>query len=298
MPGEPVQQMRSAIEGTIKSQGALLDGLSDWLQGLSHDLVAAGGPKGQSIKNALNGVWLGHALHPALTDVALGAWVTSSLLDLLDEPSAADKALLIGVLSSLPTAAAGAADWSDTQDEPRRAGLAHAILNTGALGCFAMSLLARRSGSRALGAGLSATGLALASVSAWIGGELVYNAGTAVSRTAWEPMGTGDFQVAARAESLSEGQLAAGEIVVDGQTVRLVLLKRGNQVLALSGTCTHWGGPLAEGRFVEGDCVECPWHGSRFDMHDGRVVQGPASVAQPLYEARIREHNAEVRRVS
>ncbi len=65
--------------------------------------------------------------------------------------------------------------------------------------------------------------------------------------------------------------------------------------MALSGVCSHWGGPLAEGRLLEDDCVECPWHGSRFRMQDGAVQQGPAAFDQPVFETRIRNGNVEVR---
>jgi nitrite reductase/ring-hydroxylating ferredoxin subunit len=68
--------------------------------------------------------------------------------------------------------------------------------------------------------------------------------------------------------------------------------------MAISGTCTHWGGPLAEGKLVSdnGDCVECPWHGSRFSLADGSVQQSPATVPAHVWEARISKGNVEVRR--
>jgi nitrite reductase/ring-hydroxylating ferredoxin subunit len=64
----------------------------------------------------------------------------------------------------------------------------------------------------------------------------------------------------------------------------------------LGATCSHWGGPLAEGKLVDADCVECPWHASQFNMHDGSVVQGPATARQPVFEARVRNGSVEVRR--
>ena len=188
----------------------------------------------------------------------------------------------------------GAADWSDTADEPRRLGLLHALLNTGALSLFIASLFARRSDHRALGIGLSTTGLCLAGFLAWLGGELVYRLGTGVDRTAFMPE-VEDFQVAARVDSLVEGKLVGGEITVDGDRIPVVLLKRGSQVLALNGVCSHQGGPLAEGKLLEDDCVECPWHRSRFSIEDGSVRQGPATAPQPAFETRISGENVEVR---
>jgi nitrite reductase/ring-hydroxylating ferredoxin subunit len=66
--------------------------------------------------------------------------------------------------------------------------------------------------------------------------------------------------------------------------------------MAISGTCPHWGGPLAEGKLLEGDIVECPWHGSRFCLQDGRARQGPASTPVHVFEARIHNGIVEVRR--
>jgi nitrite reductase/ring-hydroxylating ferredoxin subunit len=66
--------------------------------------------------------------------------------------------------------------------------------------------------------------------------------------------------------------------------------------MAISGTCPHWGGPLAEGKLLDGAVVECPWHASRFNLQDGRVQQGPASSPVNVFETRIRNGNVEVRR--
>ncbi|MDQ3701361.1 MAG: Rieske 2Fe-2S domain-containing protein [Chloroflexota bacterium] len=285
-------------------------GLSGWLDGLSERLQAGlteametGGPSAQAAKDFLNGTWLGHPLHPALVFLPLGAWSTAAVLDVLGEQRAADASIGLGILSSLPTAAAGLAQWHDIQSKPRRVGMAHALLNTIALGCYTGSWAARAAGHRKLGFSLSTLGLATTGVSGYLGGELAYNLGVGVSRTAWSTEvedaspAISEFQVAAPASSHVEGDLSAGEIEVDGQKIPLVLLKRGNQVLALNGTCTHAGGPLAEGKLVDGDCVQCPWHGSIFNMHDGTVVQSPATASQPHFEARVRDGNVEVRAV-
>jgi nitrite reductase/ring-hydroxylating ferredoxin subunit len=156
------------------------------------------------------------------------------------------------------------------------------------------SLFARRAERRGLGIVLSTTGLALASFSAWLGGELVYRLGTNISRIAFQPS-VQDFQVVGRADELEEGKLKGVEAHVDGASVPIVLLKRGATVMAISGTCTHWGGPLAEGKLLEGDCVQCPWHGTQFRMEDGSVVQGPGTLRARTFEARIQNGTIEVR---
>jgi len=67
-------------------------------------------------------------------------------------------------------------------------------------------------------------------------------------------------------------------------------------VCALAHTCSHLGGPLSEGK-LEGDVVQCPWHGSRFNVSDGRVRRGPAVYDQPRYEVRLGDQGWEARRL-
>jgi nitrite reductase/ring-hydroxylating ferredoxin subunit/uncharacterized membrane protein len=283
------------METLTREQSAVLDSYADRLQPLLHTLVEQGGPAAQRAKNWLNGTWLGHPLHPALTDVPIGAWTTGAILDMVGSVEAADAAFTVGVLSAVPTALAGAADWSDTEGEPRRLGLLHALLNSAGLMLIVGSLFARRNNRRALGIALSTLGLSLSGVSAWIGGHLVYVLGTSIGRTAFEPP-VADYTVVARADAVEDGKLFGADLDVDGVKIPLVLVKRGSTVMAIDGTCTHWGEKLSNGKLVEDNCVECPWHGSRFNMVDGRVRQGPATVPAHVFEARIREGNIEVRR--
>src|SRR5437660_545283 len=120
----------SLVANYRPGQNEMLDLWSDRLQEFLHITVEQGGPAAIRAKNWLNGVWLGHPLHPALTDVALGAWWTGSFLDLVGVKRTADAAITLGVLSVVPTALSGAADWADTSDEQRRTGLVHALLNS------------------------------------------------------------------------------------------------------------------------------------------------------------------------
>lgn len=238
--------------------------------------------------------WLGHSLHPALTDVPIGAWFTSLVFDCIGEEQGADASLTLGVIAAIPTAAAGLADWHDQANQPRRTGLVHALLNSAALVCFLGSIIARRSGHRAAGIALSMGGLTLTGSSAYLGGRLVYSQGTGVDRNAWDPESEG-YQIAASAAEVLEGRLAPGEIEVDGKKLPLVLLRKGRQILTLGAVCSHVGGPLAEGKLVQGQCVECPWHGSTFDMQTGQVLHGPSPYPQPAYDAREQNGNVEVR---
>jgi nitrite reductase/ring-hydroxylating ferredoxin subunit/uncharacterized membrane protein len=295
MTMEALRDVSHVMDSLSPEQNATLDRWADELQQLLGTAVEQGGPLARRVKNWLNGVWLGHPLHPALTDVTFGGWCTGAVLDLLGARRAADAAMTIGVLGAVPTALAGAADWADSSGEPRRTGLVHAMLNSAGLACMVASLLARRAEQRALGIGLSTTGLCLSSLSAWLGGHMVFVQGTNVSRIAFQPT-VDEFQVVTNADALEPGKLVGAEAVVNGTKVPLVLLKKGQSVMAISGSCSHWGGPLAEGKLVDDECVECPLHGSRFSMADGSVRQGPATAPAHVFEARIHQGNVEVRR--
>ena len=130
------------------------------------------------------------------------------------------------------------------------------------------------------------------SLSAAIGGDLVYLIGTNVNRHAWR--GTG-----AKWLPLDLGELPdipeGGPTKAKAGINTLVLVRSGERIEALHETCAHAGGPLAEGRLVD-DCIECPWHGSRFRLADGHVARGPAMYDQPAYEIRRGAAGWEVRR--
>jgi hypothetical protein len=103
------------------------------------------------IRNLLSGSYVGHPLHPMLTDVPIGAWGMATLLDSIGGTGterAADLLVGAGVLAAVPTAAAGLNDWSDTMGPDNRVGLVHAAVNTAALSLYVASLAARARGHR------------------------------------------------------------------------------------------------------------------------------------------------------
>jgi hypothetical protein len=108
----------------------------------------------QPVRNVLDGVWLGNPLHPALTDVPLGAWSSAFALDLVGS-EAADGALKVGILGAVPAALTGLNDWSHLKDDSKRLGTVHALINTMALALNVASVVARRDGHRGLGRMLS-----------------------------------------------------------------------------------------------------------------------------------------------
>ncbi len=108
---------------------------------------------GTALEDVLSGTWLGHALHPMLTDVVIGSFVSASLLDLLaPDGTASERLIAVGIAAYLPTAGAGINDWADTEpadDGVRRVGLVHAGCNAVAATLYAASWLARRRGAAA-----------------------------------------------------------------------------------------------------------------------------------------------------
>jgi len=274
--------------------------VEDALQRAVAAAFKTGGNAGRAVKNFLHGTWLGHPLHPALTDVPLGAWTTALVFDTLDAGSRgwpwqtaarrrADDAILVGIVGAVGAALAGLTDWQHTNGTARRTGLAHAALNTVALGLYTGSLVVRRRGSRGAGRSLAVAGFGMVMASAWLGGRLVYRERVGVDHAQREePEG---FLRALRESELREGQPVRAEI--DG--LRVVLVKRNGRVYAIGERCSHLGGPLAEGE-VRDDSIVCPWHGSRFALADGRVLDGPATMPQPCFETRLRDGFVEVRR--
>ncbi len=240
------------------------------------------------LKDALYGTWLGHPLHPAVTDVPIGCWTSSLILDIAGMEKGADITLKVGTISALGAALTGVAQWHDLQnlEEPRRLGTLHAMLNITATALYAASWVLRARGARPAGIALSLTGYGLASISATLGGDLSYRLGIGVSRVAFDEPSP-EWRDALPASGLVDGALTRVE--VEGEAI--VLLKDGETILAASATCTHVGGPLDEGD-RDGTCVTCPWHGSAFDLSDGRVIHGPAT--SPLHAYRTRVENGTV----
>ena len=247
------------------------------------------------VNEALSGTWLGHPVHPLLIVVPMGSWISAVLLDWLggeDAETAADLLVGAGLAGAVPTVATGYADWADTEpasDTVRRIGIVHAAFNATAAGLFAASLAARAADARGRGKLLALAGLGSVGVGGYLGGHLTYAEGVGVNVDTFEEYPQDWTQVLADA-ALGEGEMRA--VDVDG--VAILIVRRGGEVHALSNTCVHRGGSLADGELV-GDCVECPLHASQFRLDDGSVEQGPAAYPQPALEARVRDGSIEVR---
>jgi nitrite reductase/ring-hydroxylating ferredoxin subunit len=244
------------------------------------------------VRNLLSGTYVGHPVHPMLTDLPIGAWAMSGLLDAVGGRGAersADMLVAAGVLAAVPTAASGLNDWSDTVGPDTRIGLVHAVANSTALGLYAASMVARVRGHRARGKVLGLTGFGVVLTGSYLGGHLSFVKGVNVNRTAWQE-GPREWT-----DVLADTELANGSHrKVDAAGVPVLLARTAAGLWALANTCSHMGGPLDEGTFADG-CVTCPWHGSTFRGSDGSIARGPASTPQPRYETRVANGRIQVR---
>ena len=277
---------------------AAQDGWARPLGDFNHRWVSALFRPIRPIKDFLNGTWIGHPLHSAVTDFPIGALLLTVILDIAGQTAAADIALVATILFMLGAAVTGAADYADTDGTARVRATLHSTLMVVALVILLVSLGLRAAGGtdRTIPIALGVIGFLIVSAGAFVGGDVVYLFGNMVSRhafrgagTKWVRLDTGDV---ADLATLAEGTPTKAKAGIND----LVLVRVGDTIHAINAVCSHAGGPLAQGTFADG-CIECPWHGSRFRMSDGHLRRGPALYDQPAYEIRTAEGGGyEVRR--
>jgi nitrite reductase/ring-hydroxylating ferredoxin subunit/uncharacterized membrane protein len=248
-----------------------------------------------TVKDLLSGTFLGHPIHPPLTDTVIGTWLSALILDLSRDRAVrrgADRLVAIGAAAALPAALTGANDWADAEsgsDPVRRVGAIHASTNTAALGLQLASLAARRRGARGRAVALSATANGLLAFSGWLGGHLSFGRGIGVDQTVFDP-GSDEWTPALPAADLpSDGPVTA----TVGDTP-IFLVRDGAAIRAVHDRCSHRGCALSGGT-IENGFVQCPCHGSRFALVDGAILRGPAVAPQPVFETRERDGQIEVR---
>jgi nitrite reductase/ring-hydroxylating ferredoxin subunit len=242
----------------------------------------------QPVRDLLHGLWLGHPVHPMLTDLPIGAWTSAAVLDVVPGTGPAASTLIAtGCAAAVPTAVTGWADWSQLHPQQQRVGLVHAISNVVGLGLFTASLAARARGATMRGKLLSYAGLGAVMGGGYLGGHLVFRQAAGASHVAdvvdlfpsgWHDVGP--------LEELPDGKPA--KRTVDG--VDLLVVRRGQHVDVLADKCSHLSGPLSDGDFTVKDgqgCIVCPWHGSTFRLADGAAVHGPATSPQHRFATRV-----------
>src|SRR4051812_14424701 len=275
----------------IAESAAPLDGLGEKV-----GKAVRGAIKPGALKDAVSGTWLGHAVHPMLTDLVIGSFVSATLLDLLggdEDGAAAERLIGVGIAAYGPTALTGVNDWADSEpadDAVRRVGLVHASSNALALTLYGSSLAARRRGARSRGKLLGLAGAGVLMVGGYLGGHMSFTKGVGPNQTAFDP-GPDDWT-----RAVASDELAADEpktVVVEETPVLLVRHRK--HVHALHDRCSHRGCSLGELGELDGETIECGCHGSRFSLRDGSVERGPATAPQPSYEVREQGGQVEIK---
>ena len=222
--------------------------------------------------------------------------MSATLLDVTGRDPAPGPGLdAAGLLSAAGTLAAGAtvltglSDWTVSNDQDRRVGLFHGLLNTAALGLQSASLAARVTGHRGSARTLGAAGLAVTAGAAYLGGHLVFTKGVMVNRVGWA---TGPRRWV---RAIEEADLPDDSpVAVEAEGRQVLLYRHDGRLYAIDNICSHAGGLLSRGPVAD-LIVTCPLHGSRFALADGCVLRGPASQPQPVLRTRIRNGWIEVR---
>src|SRR6516225_1870624 len=280
---------------------AWLDRLG-WLRTLSDWLTAVLGPVRERHQDNLvlelmhGGRWVGHPLHRALSDLPIGLWAGVMVLDATDRDRASQRGIdaagmlsAAGILAAGATALTGLNDWTVSNDQDRRVGLFHGLLNTVALGLQGASLGTRVAGHRGTARALGAASLAVTAAAGYLGGHLVFTRGVMVSRVAWA---TGPRRWT---RALQEADLPDDSpIAVEAEGRQIMLYRHDGRLYAIDNICSHAGGLLSRGPVAD-LTVTCPLHGSRFALADGSVCRGPAHQPQPVLRTRIRNGWIEVR---
>ena len=243
-----------------------------------------------------------HPIHPMLIVLPVGLFLGSWIFDLIGKATnnellwaAGYYAAILGIVGGFCAAIAGAVDWFAVvppRSSAKRRGLLHGALNLLVLIGFTIVAVRRGSAIAEPGGfelGLMTACIVLLGITGWLGGTLSYrnqigvdhryaNAGKFRERRleSWD-------RPACNQSELGEGQM----MLVHVGNERVVVGRCPQGMIAFSDHCTHKGGPLSDGALV-GCTVQCPWHGSQFDVHTGRVVAGPAQSKIDVYETQIR----------
>jgi nitrite reductase/ring-hydroxylating ferredoxin subunit/uncharacterized membrane protein len=275
-------------------------GFGAWLAKLTSAVYKALGYPGRLFQDLMNGSFLGHSTHGLLTDAAVGAVTALLVLDAVAVLFGADGSgfetaslvvLGFGALSAWGAVLAGLTDHKDVDPgDARNMATLHGLTNIVATIGYTVAFFVRLAGGVGAGRWISLVAFLVLATGAFIGGHLVYKYGIMVNHNAFSGgRRAKEFTPVLPAADLPEGTPTKAAL---GPT-NLVLVRRGDVVFALKATCTHAGGPLAEGS-LDGDTITCPWHSSVFRLSDGAVRHGPAQTREIAYRARINEGQVEV----
>jgi nitrite reductase/ring-hydroxylating ferredoxin subunit/uncharacterized membrane protein len=301
---EPAARSPSGPARLTDWHGDLVDRVDriGWLAAMSDWLTGVLGPVRERHQDNLvlelmhGGRWAGHPVHPALSDLPIGLWAGVVVLDAADRDPGPRRGIdAAGVLSAAGIVAAGATaltgltDWTVSDDQDRRIGLFHGLLNTVGLGLQGASLGTRMAGHRGTARALGAASLTVTAAAGYFGGHLVFTKGVMVNRVAWA---TGPRRWT---RALPEAELPDDTPTgVEAEGRQILLYRHQGRLYAIDNICSHAGGLLSRGPVAD-LTVTCPLHGSRFSLATGCVSRGPASQPQPVLPTRIRNGWIEVR---
>lgn len=242
----------------------------------------------------------GHPIHPILVGFPIAFFTGALLFDALayigpNGFAQTGKYLIVaGLIAAFFAAVPGLIDFLFTvppKSSAKKRAAKHGLTNVAALLFFAAALIYR---TQAASPGwhwlllLEAGGVALLTIAGWMGGTLVYRNQIGVN-----PRYAGAGKWKEEYLQAPDGKVTIGDIqdlklnqmwLIHAAGKRIVIAHTESGYLAFSDHCTHRGGSLAGGAIICGT-VQCPWHGSQFDVQSGAVKAGPAEQAIEVYAA-------------
>jgi len=238
-----------------------------------------------------------HPIHPILVSFPIAFFTATLLLDLsiiiIGSNNLIDTAgylNLAGIIAAVLAAIPGTIDYAATvppNSSAKKRATSHALLNTAMLTLFTIAYFLREDASLYLIIAIEIPAFILMSIAGWKGGTLVYrnligvdmryaNAGKWKEASIQQTSGLIEV---ARADELKVNQM---KLLRVGDK-RIALARTEILHVAFDDRCTHRGGSLAAGAMIC-STVQCPWHGSQFDVEDGEVKAGPAKQGIKTYK--------------
>jgi nitrite reductase/ring-hydroxylating ferredoxin subunit/uncharacterized membrane protein len=245
-----------------------------------------------------------HPLHPILVAFPIaffiGAFVFDVLSVLLDKEvfwQTGNYMVIAGIAGALLAAIPGIIDYFYTvppKSSAKKRATKHGIINllNVFLFCFAVFYRSSEQANSFIVIAIEGLGIVLLSVAGWLGGTLVHRNQIGVDHRyanagKWNEAYFKDQTGAIEVAAMDELKMNALKLLHIGEQ-RIVLGRTEKGYMAFSDHCTHRGASLADGVLICGT-VQCPWHGSQFDVETGAVKEGPAKERIATYKVEERE---------
>jgi len=245
-----------------------------------------------------------HPLHPMLIVFPIAFYIGTLLFDCLAvffgnaEYGITGKYVHIaGIAGAVLAAIPGAIDYFSVippDSSGKKRGAAHGLINSSVLIIFVIALYLkyRADINPYIILFIELAGVVLTFVAGWMGGTLVYRnqigvdnryAGAGKWKELYIDEKTGPLEVGA-ADELKVDQMK----LIHAKDKRIVIARTAQGYVAFDDHCSHKGGSLAGGAMICGT-VQCPWHGSQFDVETGEVKEGPAQNKIETYQVKEAE---------